>query len=104
MDPLMSWGWAGLAAASFAASLGLTRALLAYLRRRAILDHPNERSSHAVPTPRGGGLAIVLTLLPAWGLVTLAAPGAVLASFWPLAGAVLLAALGWRDDVHGLAP
>ncbi len=100
----MSWGWAGLVAASFAASLGLTRALLAYLRRRAILDHPNERSSHAVPTPRGGGLAIMLVLLPAWCLVTLAAPGAALATFWPLAGAGLLAALGWRDDVHGLAP
>jgi Fuc2NAc and GlcNAc transferase len=30
----------------------------------AILDVPNSRSSHLVPTPRGGGLAIVLTFLP----------------------------------------
>lgn len=27
---------------------------------REILDHPNKRSSHTIPTPRGGGLAIVI--------------------------------------------
>ncbi len=27
--------------------------------RRNILDHPNSRSSHVAPTPRGGGLAVV---------------------------------------------
>jgi len=26
-----------------------------YAERRQIIDHPNERSSHSVPTPRGGG-------------------------------------------------
>ncbi|HLO18333.1 MAG TPA: hypothetical protein VK206_26105, partial [Anaerolineales bacterium] len=38
-----------------------------YIRRLAlrhqILDHPNERSSHSIPMPRGGGLAIVLLTL-----------------------------------------
>ena len=29
--------------------------------KRNLLDIPNERSSHTVPTPRGGGLAIVIT-------------------------------------------
>jgi Fuc2NAc and GlcNAc transferase len=28
--------------------------------RRQFLDIPNERSSHTRPTPRGGGLAIVV--------------------------------------------
>lgn len=41
----------------------------AYVRRyalqHAILDIPNLRSSHATPTPRGGGLAIVLVFLGA---------------------------------------
>ena len=27
--------------------------------KKALLDHPNERSSHTTPTPRGGGLAII---------------------------------------------
>lgn len=36
--------------------------LLRYIAlKRSILDVPNERSSHTVPTPRGGGLAIVIT-------------------------------------------
>ncbi|MBN2349910.1 MAG: glycosyltransferase family 4 protein [Bacteroidales bacterium] len=29
--------------------------------KRHVLDIPNERSSHTIPTPRGGGLAIVIT-------------------------------------------
>jgi Fuc2NAc and GlcNAc transferase len=31
-----------------------------------LLDVPNERSSHATPTPRGGGVAIVISSLGAW--------------------------------------
>lgn len=32
--------------------------VIAILRGRAMLDHPNTRSSHAVPVPRGAGLAL----------------------------------------------
>ena len=46
-----------------------TGIVLHYLRRNAILDHPNERSSHKVPTPRGGGWGIMLTLLPTMALI-----------------------------------
>lgn len=28
-----------------------------------IIDNPNERSSHTIPTPRGGGVSIVITFL-----------------------------------------
>ncbi len=28
--------------------------------RFGVVDRPNDRSSHEIPTPRGGGLAIVL--------------------------------------------
>lgn len=34
-----------------------------YTEQRQILDHPNERSSHVTPTPRGGGLVIVFLVL-----------------------------------------
>ena len=60
----------GLAAAL---SCLATRAVLAVLRRAAILDHPNDRSSHAVPTPRGGGIAVVASIVVAslgWSWVT----------------------------------
>src|SRR5262249_13146080 len=42
--------------AVFAASVGGARFLLAVLRRAAVLDRPNQRSSHDVATPRGGGI------------------------------------------------
>ena len=45
----------------FLLSTLLTLAIKHYAIRKAILDHPNERSSHTLPTPRGGGLAIVIT-------------------------------------------
>ncbi|HEX4506487.1 MAG TPA: glycosyl transferase, partial [Alphaproteobacteria bacterium] len=53
-------------AAAAVLSWGLTGITLAILRRRAILDLPNERSSHTVPTPRGGGWGVMLALLPFW--------------------------------------
>ena len=31
-----------------------------WLRRHALMDVPSDRSSHLYPTPRGGGIAIVL--------------------------------------------
>ena len=45
---------------------GLSSFILTYLTRKiaikkAMIDLPNERSSHTAPTPRGGGIAIALT-------------------------------------------
>jgi Fuc2NAc and GlcNAc transferase len=64
-------------------------------------DVPNERSSHAVPTPRGGGAAIVIVTSAAWaaGLVVADARG-WLGSL--LLGGVIIAVTGWLDDVRGL--
>ncbi|WP_339850601.1 glycosyltransferase family 4 protein [uncultured Nisaea sp.] len=50
----------------FVASLAGTRALITVLTRRAVIDVPNERSSHVVPTPRGGGIAVVTVMLGGW--------------------------------------
>lgn len=99
----MIWMWAAMASvACFLASLFGTRAALAYLDRRAILDRPNERSSHLVPTPRGAGIAVMAVLLPAWALVARFAPGADAAPPAPLAAALVLAVVSWRDDLAAL--
>lgn len=50
---------------TFAVSLCLTSIVRRYALARSLIDIPNARSSHAVPTPRGGGLAIVLAYLAA---------------------------------------
>ncbi|WP_374445320.1 glycosyl transferase [Stella sp.] len=72
-----------------------------WLRRRAILDRPNERSSHTVPTPRGGGLGLLPPLLLGWCLLAVLVGERL---HWALAaGAALLALVSWRDDRGGLS-
>ncbi|MGQ9370043.1 MraY family glycosyltransferase [Azospirillum sp. ST 5-10] len=88
-------------AGTLALSWLLVGRVLAYLRQRAILDHPNDRSSHTVPTPRGGGWGVVLTVLPAW-VVIAAAAGRLPALLPLLAAAAALVAVSWADDRRGL--
>ena len=81
---------------------GLTAGVLRWARRAA-LDVPNARSLHQVPTPRGGGLAIVLTvlvLLPVWALLTGELGGKFFMPGW--AATLLLAGLGLVDDLKPL--
>jgi len=91
-----------VAAAGLIACLG-TRALIPLLRQAAVLDHPNERSSHEAPTPRGGGIALFVAILVAW-LALIAAGAAAPLLLVVLFGAVLLAAVSWVDDLRGLSP
>lgn len=44
-------------------SFVLTAIFRHYALRHSLVDIPNKRSSHTVPTPRGGGLAFVLSFL-----------------------------------------
>src|SRR5512145_340470 len=76
--------------------------ILHYAQRRQILDHPNVRSSHAVPTPRGGGAAIALLVL-GLGVWAATASGSARGLIY-LIGAGIIAWLGWRDDLHSLSP
>ena len=67
-----------------------------------LLDIPNDRSSHTVPTPRGGGLAIIIVLLLA-GVVSLFLPQAPIDVLVCLLLATLaFSLLGWQDDKHDL--
>jgi UDP-N-acetylmuramyl pentapeptide phosphotransferase/UDP-N-acetylglucosamine-1-phosphate transferase len=92
-----------VAGAAFAISCLGTRVLVTLLRRRAVLDLPNERSSHAQPVPRGGGIAIVGAVVACWvGLWAAGVlPPASLAIVLGMAG---LAAVSWVDDLRDLSP
>lgn len=72
-----------------------------YAERRQLLDHPNERSSHSLPTPRGGGLAIVL-LVTGTGLWFVR--GGLSQNLVYIVCGIIIAFLGWRDDTHSLSP
>jgi UDP-N-acetylmuramyl pentapeptide phosphotransferase/UDP-N-acetylglucosamine-1-phosphate transferase len=99
----MVWPMAVAVAVVLPASWLVTWLVLRRLRHDGILDRPNERSSHVVPTPRGGGLAIVATALPAWAAIALAG----YTGRAPLAAAAaagILAAVSFLDDRRGLSP
>jgi UDP-GlcNAc:undecaprenyl-phosphate GlcNAc-1-phosphate transferase len=68
-----------------------------------ILDIPNSRSSHVIPMPRGGGLAIVVVTIISIGIlchIRLFVP--INGLFIILLGAVLLAGISMWDDLHPL--
>jgi Fuc2NAc and GlcNAc transferase len=82
--------------------------LTGWFRRQALahflLDVPNSRSSHTVATPRGGGVAIVLSTL-----VALLALGWMDRLDWPSVwslsgGGALVALIGFVDDRGHVAP
>jgi UDP-N-acetylmuramyl pentapeptide phosphotransferase/UDP-N-acetylglucosamine-1-phosphate transferase len=90
-------------AAAFAASCLGTRALVSLLQRRAVLDLPNERSSHAAPTPRGGGIAVIATCVVGWLALGAADSAPAGTGIVALAGAGL-ALVSWIDDLRNLSP
>jgi Fuc2NAc and GlcNAc transferase len=77
----------------------LTWLLIGLARRHALLALPNTRSSHMVPTPTLGGIAIALPIF-AWALWRLGADPLCLVV---LASGGLLTVLGGVDDVRDLS-
>ena len=85
----------GVATVALLASAILLRAGYRMLRRLAVFDDPNERSSHITPTIRGMGMAVLL----AWGVTV------VMASQPPLGfilGVAFIVLLGAIDDFRSL--
>lgn len=88
--------------AALVASVVVTGLFRAWALRHQVLDVPNERSSHVVPTPRGGGVGIVAGV--AVGLAVWLAFGGVFsvrAAGW-IVGALLVAGVSFADDLRGL--
>jgi Fuc2NAc and GlcNAc transferase len=76
----------------------LTSLLRNYALRTGMLDHPNERSSHAVPTPRGGGVAIVFSFLVATAAMALDETTPASLAIAVIGSGSLVALLGFIDD------
>lgn len=88
---------------SVVASLVLVGVAIRFLTQRDILDNPNDRSSHEVPTPRGGGLGVLPVVFA--GLLGLAFYGRLEfpcnCTWWGIAGGgALLALVSWMDDMR----
>lgn len=89
---------------AFVIALGVVRTAIAYAHRKGMFDQPGQRRSHKIPTPRGGGIGIIASVL-------LTAPFCLLylQPAWPLhvvitllLAVVLVAWIGWWDDHSSL--
>jgi UDP-N-acetylmuramyl pentapeptide phosphotransferase/UDP-N-acetylglucosamine-1-phosphate transferase len=85
---------------AFAASVVGVGLFRRWSRGRKLYDVPNERSSHTIPTPRGGGLVIVLVCLSLYLVI-----GGIFHlpfSWGYFCGALLVAVVSWIDDLYSL--
>lgn len=90
---------------TLALSALVTALTIGYARRRRMLDLPGQRRSHRVPTPRGGGLGIVVAVLVCVLLPMVllsSADNAANASLLVGAALLVVAMAGWIDDHGGL--
>ncbi|MBP2299606.1 MraY family glycosyltransferase [Azospirillum picis] len=94
---------AGVFLLCLAAGWYLSTRVLRWLLASRILDIPNERSSHQAPTPRGGGWAVMLTVVPVFAAAGLAF-GKPLETAVVLLGTLALMAVSWIDDRRPLSP
>lgn len=99
----MSWSsHAALFVMAYVAAYGGTGLATMVLHWKAMFDHPNERSSHRSPTPRGAGLAVTPILAAAWIGIVRFAPDADSHGEWVGWCALALGAVSWIDDRRGL--
>ncbi|WP_214347053.1 MraY family glycosyltransferase [Pseudomonas congelans] len=91
--------WLSVIAIAFL-SLILTALLRKYALAKSLIDIPNARSSHSIPTPRGGGVAIVITFIMAMAALCWAGhlPSSAFVAIVGSGG--LVAVIGFMDD-HG---
>lgn len=97
----MIWEQAALLLLAVLLSAALTLLVRRYALSRGVLDHPNARSSHSHPTPRGGGMSIVIVVSITAALfiyhdVSDAVPWAI------LSGGLTVALVGYLDDRSAL--
>jgi len=69
----------------------------------SVIDIPNNRSSHSIPTPRGGGIAVIISLL--CGMLYFYFNNQLDSKlFWSLILGIPLSIIGFIDDIYNLKP
>jgi UDP-N-acetylmuramyl pentapeptide phosphotransferase/UDP-N-acetylglucosamine-1-phosphate transferase len=84
------------------ASIALVAAVRSWARQKRVLDHPNARSLHVEPTPRGGGIGIVVPVSLGLFALSLVMTESRPAALWLGGAALLMACVGFADDLRGL--
>ncbi|GGA01601.1 glycosyltransferase family 4 protein [Dyella caseinilytica] len=85
---------------AFLIALCAVRTAIAYAHRRGMYDQPGQRRSHKIPTPRGGGIGIIVSVV-----ITVPTCLLYMQPAWPrtialalLVAVLLVAWIGWWDD------
>jgi len=90
--------------AAVAVSAIATWLAIGYARRRRLIDEPGMRRSHTEPTPRGGGIGIVIAALVAGCIPAIIHPPTSIGAAVVLTLAIaIVATVGWIDDHRGLS-
>jgi UDP-N-acetylmuramyl pentapeptide phosphotransferase/UDP-N-acetylglucosamine-1-phosphate transferase len=87
----------------FIISLSFTYFIKEYAIKKSLVVEVNERSSHTVPTPHGGGIAFAIT----WfiGLVYLYFMGEIESNlFYALLTGFIISIVSFFDDIYELSP
>ena len=84
----------------FVLAFGFTYFMRAYALKKNIIDNPNERSSHIIPTPRGGGVAVGSSYLFALAVLIYSQQLTVHIGLTLMGAGFVIALLGFLDD-HG---
>ncbi len=84
-------------------SFGLTNLIKNHYIKHAILEEVNERSSHTIPTPHGGGIAIAITWFIGLGYLYLYNQ-IELNLFYALVIGVIISVISYFDDIYDLSP
>jgi UDP-N-acetylmuramyl pentapeptide phosphotransferase/UDP-N-acetylglucosamine-1-phosphate transferase len=95
--------WVGWCVAGFLIAFATTGLLRRYALSRRLLDQPDERRNHVVPTPRGGGLSIALVVLLSYCVLVWMEPSTALRWGGFASGLGMVAGIGWLDDHRPLS-
>lgn len=93
-----------IALLTLAVSVVATGVVRQYALKRKLMDYPNDRSSHTVPTPRGGGLGILVAAATGVVVAGVARAIPILPGMTLLVGMSVLGLIGWIDDARGVPP
>lgn len=90
-------------AVGLAALIG-TGLMYRYALRNDLLDHVNDRSAHKHPTPRGGGLAVVVVVILGLAFATIVFGLQRSLAIGMAGGGGMVALIGWLDDRGHVRP
>ncbi len=88
----------------FALTCVLTNGFRRYALKKGVIDIPNARSSHSIPTPRGGGISIVVGYLALLSFLWFQQKIAFEVAASIFIGGGLVALIGFWDDHRHINP